>query len=118
MDAVLGSNSLGAVVSAALVSDSHLYAEGGLPARVVDLPADNAVKGGVTITGDTDGVVQAELERLNVLPLLADAARWSRLRGGGCLLVIAADGGLLRDPLKPERLDTIEELRAFVIDDV
>ncbi|HFF6216680.1 DUF1073 domain-containing protein [Stenotrophomonas maltophilia] len=118
MDAVLGANSLGAVVSAALVSDSHLYAEGGLPARVVDLPADNAVKGGVTITGDTAGIVQAELERLSVLPLLADAARWSRLRGGGCLVVIAADGGLLRDPLKPDSLDTVEELRAFDIDDV
>ncbi|PZT35135.1 hypothetical protein A7X93_00580 [Stenotrophomonas maltophilia] len=115
LDAVVGVRALQPHIA---LSDTSMYAEGGLPARVVDLPADNAVKGGVTITGDTDSVVQAELERLNVLPLLADAARWSRLRGGGCLLVIAADGGLLRDPIKPESLDTIEELRAFDIDDV
>lgn len=118
MDAVLGAGGLAALTSSIGLSDTAMYAEGGLPARVVDLPADNAVKGGVTITGDTDGVIHAEIERLKVLPLLADAARWSRLRGGGCLLLIVADGGLLRDPMNVDRLDTIHELRVYDIDDL
>ncbi len=118
MDAVLGAGGIAALTSAIGQSDAAMYAEGGLPARVVDLPADNAVKGGITITGDTDGVILAEIERLKVLPLLADAARWARLRGGGCLLLIVADGGLLRDPMNIDRLDTIHELRVYVIDDL
>ncbi len=118
MDAVLGANGLATVVGAMAVSDAAMYAEGGLPARVIDLPADNAVKGGVSITGDNDGVVLAELERLKVLPLLADAVRWSRLSGGGCLLLIADDGGLLPAPLNVSRLDSIEQFRVFDINDV
>jgi len=115
IDAVLGSRMAQPLPN---LSDTAMYAEGGLPARIVDLPADSAVKGGVSITGDTDGVVAAELDRLKVLPLLADAARWSRLQGGGCLVLIGADGGTLRDPLDPNRLDNIEELRAFDVNDV
>jgi len=118
MDAVLGAGGIAALTSAIGLSDTAMYAEGGLPARVVDLPADNAVKGGITITGDTDGVILAEIERLKVLPMLADAARWSRLRGGGCLLLIVADGGLLRDPMNVDRLDTIHELRVYDVDDL
>lgn len=115
LDAVLGARALQQVGA---ISDAAMYADGGLPARVVDLPADNAVKGGITIAADTDGVILAEIERLKVLPLLADAARWSRLRGGGCLLLIADDGGLLRDPINVGRLDTIDELRVYDIDDL
>jgi phage-related protein (TIGR01555 family) len=115
LDAVMGSR---AAMPTFRLSDTAMYAEGGLPARVVDLPADSAVKGGVTVTGDADGIVAAELDRLKVLPLLADAARWSRLQGGGCLVLIGADGGTLRDPINPGRLDTIDELRAFDVNDV
>jgi len=56
MDAVLGAGAIAALTSAIGQSDAAMYAEGGLPARVVDLPADNAVKGGITITGDCAAV--------------------------------------------------------------
>ncbi len=116
LEATVGARAL--QTGAACLSDDVLYAEGGLPARIVDMPADTAIKGGVAITGDDDGVIAAEMDRLSVLPLLADAARWSRLRGGGCLVLIVDDGGLLPDPLNFDRIDTIHELRVYVIDDV
>lgn len=115
MDAVLGARALQPHVH---LSDVTMYAEGGLPARVVDLPADNAVKGGISVTGDTDGVIASEVERLKVLPMLADAARWARLSGGGCILLVVDDGGILREPLNLDRLESIDELRVYDIGDI
>ncbi|WP_064737433.1 DUF1073 domain-containing protein [Cupriavidus sp. amp6] len=96
----------------------ELYALGGLYGRVVDLPADKAVSRGVEIEGDKDSVVANELDRLKVLPALADSLRWSRLTGGAAIVVVANDGGTLRAPLEASRLDTIEELKVFDLDDV
>ncbi|MBB2918322.1 phage portal protein [Cupriavidus alkaliphilus] len=96
----------------------ELYALGGLYGRVVDLPADKAVSRGVEIKGDEDSVVTNELDRLKVLPALADSLRWSRLTGGAAIVVVADDGGMLRAPLDIARLDTIEELKVFDLDDV
>lgn len=118
LDAVLGARGLAAAVGAAMISDVAMYAEGGLPARVVDLPADDAVKGGMQIDGDDDGIVAAEMDRLNVPAALADAVRWARLDGGGAILLIAGDGRLLPDPLDVDRLDAIKELRVVSINDV
>jgi phage-related protein (TIGR01555 family) len=96
----------------------ELYALGGLYGRVVDLPADKAVSRGVKIEGDQDSVVANELDRLQVLPALADSLRWSRLTGGAAIVVVANDGGLLRTPLDIGRLDKIEELKVFDLDDI
>ncbi|SSW67292.1 hypothetical protein AVE30378_02548 [Achromobacter veterisilvae] len=98
------------------LDDLAMYAEGGLPARVVDVIPDVAVSRGVEITGDDR--VGAELDRLKVLPALADAWRWARLTGGGAIVVIAKDGRALRDPLNLESLDRLEELKVFTLDDV
>ncbi|SFB68674.1 hypothetical protein SAMN05216321_101122 [Cupriavidus sp. OV038] len=96
----------------------ELYATGGLYARVVDLPADKAVSRGVQIVGDDEKVVANELDRLKVLPALADGMRWARLSGGAAIVVIADDGGLLRTPLRTAALNRIEELKVFDLDDI
>lgn len=96
--------------------DLAMYAEGGLPARVVDVIPDVAVSRGVVIRGDDR--VGAELDRLKVLPALADAWRWARLTGGGAIVIVANDGRSLRDPLNLDSLDELLELKVFTLDDV
>ena len=98
------------------VSASMLYAQGGLYGRVIDKPADKAVARGVEIEGD-DGRLQAELDRLKVMPALADALRWARLSGGAGI-VIVADDGAVNTPLNPESIGEIAELRVFDIEDI
>ncbi|WP_237173030.1 phage portal protein [Paracandidimonas lactea] len=93
-----------------------LYARGGLYGRVIDKPADKAVARGVEIEGD-DGRVQDELDRLKVMPALADGLRWARLNGGAGIVVVA-DDGTLRKPLNPDNLGEIAELRVFDIVDI
>ena len=98
------------------LDDLAMYAEGGLPARVVDVIPDVAVSRGVVIKGDDR--VGAELDRLKVLPALADAWRWARLTGGGAIVIVANDGRSLRDPLNLDSLDELLELKVFTLDDV
>ncbi|MCY1511469.1 phage-associated protein [compost metagenome] len=117
LSAVLGPAMLDAVGAGfGALDDMAMYAEGGLAARVVDMIPDIAVSRGVEITGDDR--VGAELDRLKVLPALADAWRWARLTGGGAIVVIAKDGRALREPLDLEGLERLEELKVFTLDDV
>lgn len=99
-------------------SDVQLYASGGIYGRIVDMPADTAVSRGVVIEGDAEKGVANELDRLKALPALADGIRWARLTGGAAILVVADDGGLLRDPLNLDALQRIEELKVFDLDDI
>lgn len=95
------------------------YAAGGLMARIVDIPADGAVRRGLMIEGG-GAEVMAEIDRLRMLPALGDALRWARLSGGGAVVVITEDagGGDLLQPLDPARLMRIRELRTVSIDDM
>lgn len=117
LSAVLGQALLDASAGGlGTLDDLAMYAEGGLPARVVDMIPDTAASRGVEITGDDR--VRGELDRLKALPALADAWRWARLTGGGAIVVVAKDGRALRDPLNLEALDQVLELKVFTLDDV
>ena len=96
--------------------DAELYDQGGLPARIVDLPADTALSRNIEIEGDEKNEIRGELERLNTNNVLADACRWSRLSGGAAIVVLT-DTGMLSDPL-PDTFGRIEELRVFDLVDV
>jgi phage-related protein (TIGR01555 family) len=93
------------------------YAQGGLLARVIDMPADMATARGVTIT-NAPPELAAEMDRLGLLDALSDALRWSLLDGGGALVVLSQDSAPLAEPLDPSRLVRIEEFVVVSIDDM
>lgn len=93
-------------------SPEQLYAKGGLFARLVDKPADDAVSGSLTIDGD-NGTLAAELDRLNAQSLLADAVRWCRLSGGAAIVPLTDDSDDLMQPLDPAKIGSIAELRVY-----
>jgi phage-related protein (TIGR01555 family) len=93
------------------------YAQGGLAARVVDLPADTSTSTGVTVKG-LGPQVQAEFDRLQVMQSLSDALRWSLLDGGGALVMISADLGTMDQPLNVDSLQRIEEFRVVSVVDM
>lgn len=93
------------------------YAQGGIVARIVDIPADMATARGVVVEHGTPELY-AELDRLQVMSRLSDALRWSLLDGGGALLVLAKDGGSLEEPLDPGKLQQIEEFRVLSVVDM
>ncbi|OBW92991.1 DUF1073 domain-containing protein [Gallibacterium salpingitidis] len=93
--------------------DLTLYELGGLAARIVDMPADAAIAREIEIRGDHDSVISNELDRLKVLPALADMVRWSRLFGGAVMVLLTDDGAKLSEPLNLNRLTRIDEVRVF-----
>lgn len=93
------------------------YDRGGLYARAVDLPADKAVSRGVEIDGDTDNAIKSELDRLAVLPKLADMLRKAKLTGASAM-VLVADDDTIDMPLNANKLTRIEELRVFSLREI
>ncbi|WP_146696276.1 anti-CBASS protein Acb1 family protein, partial [Haemophilus influenzae] len=93
--------------------DLTLYELGGLAARVVDMPADAAISRSIEIQGDQDDAISNEIERLKILPALADMVRWSRFFGGAVMVLLTDDGARLSEPLEPSRITRIDEVRVF-----
>jgi len=93
------------------------YAQGGLLARIIDMPADLATARGVTVKGAGEQL-RAEMERLKLLPCASDALRWSLLDGGGALIVMSQDAGTLEERLDPNNLVKIEEFRVVTLNQI
>lgn len=100
-----------------LMGPRAAYARGGLVARIVDMPADLATARGVTIDNGGEGIL-GEMDRLRVLDCMSDAIRWAGLDGGGALVVMSKDSGLLSEPLDANTILQIEEFRVVSITDM
>lgn len=80
---------------------SELYVEHGIVQTLVDLPVDDAFRGGVEVM--CDELSQDDIEELNynlerdgILDQYTQAKKWARLFGGGALLIINDE-----DPKEP-----------------
>lgn len=88
---------------------SEVYVEIGLVQTIVDVPTDDAFRGGVEITSkqlDQDQIdeLQTALERDDDYEAASTATKWNRLFGGAGIIVITD-----QDPSTPLNLDAIGE---------
>lgn len=91
-----------------------LYYGDGLARRIVDLPAEEAVKNWIKVCGDGEkGQAIQMLDDLNAEEHYANAVRWSRLFGGSAILLSANDGGKLEDELRENNITEIEALKVY-----
>ncbi|MDB5849806.1 MAG: hypothetical protein JWP29_3558 [Rhodoferax sp.] len=98
---------------------SDLYYSSGVAARIVDMPADDALARGYEIEGDVKNAIGDELDRLQVGQRITEALRWSRLFGGSVILLITQDGAdSLEYPINELSLGLITELRVFDVTDL
>ncbi len=89
---------------------AQAYVEIGLFATIVDVPVDDALRGGVDIkTSELDESEILELhsfmEECGDIEVVGEAAKWARCFGGGAIIPIIED----QDPEKPFDLDSIDE---------
>lgn len=92
------------------------YEGNGLFARIIDIPADEAVSSGFTYgISDTDieNFINNSLDELNFEEKAATAIKWSRLYGGALLVMLIDDGGELTDPVNWDGIRGIDELMVF-----
>lgn len=88
---------------------SHAYTEIGLVQTLVDVPVDDALRGGVIVKSKQLNEEQIEdlvasLDRDDDITLVGQAAKWTRLFGGAAVLVLTD-----QDPTTPLDVDAITE---------
>lgn len=88
---------------------SELYVEHGIVQTLVDLPVDDAFRGGIEVI--CDELSQEDIEELNyrlerdgILESFSQAKKWTRLFGGGALLIINND-----DPKTPFNVENVKQ---------
>jgi phage-related protein (TIGR01555 family) len=92
---------------------SELYVNEGLISNIVDTPADDSIKNGVYINNDDDNKIKTRVKDINLLYQCNMALRWSRLYGGGFVVVGIDDGQKLDQPVNKNRIKNVRYLKAF-----
>lgn len=93
----------------------NLYQSNAYATRIVDRMVDDATRVEWSITGSDKRFdwrsVKSEIDDLGGLSRIGDAWRWSRLYGGGLVVLAVNDGE--PDFSKPLRLDRVQSIRAL-----
>lgn len=88
---------------------SELYCEIGLIQTIVDVPVDDALRGGVILKSkqlDEDEILKLinSLDRDNDINTVGQAAKWNRLFGGAGVLIMTD-----QDPMQPLNIEAINK---------
>ena len=92
------------------------YIGNGLFAKIIDAPAEEAVKHGYDFKlndPEVEEFISDELDRLDWEETAATAIKWTRLYGGAVIIMLVDDGCDLDEPLDWEEVEEIEELRVY-----
>ena len=93
------------------------YEGNGLFAKIIDAPAEEAVKHGFTLGDVSDQKVedfyQEALEELDFEETMMTSLKWARLFGGSIAVMLINDGGSLEEPLNWRRIRSIDGIRVF-----
>jgi len=95
---------------------AEMYESNGLFSKIVDRPAEEALKHGYDFSdyGDAEEAIRNKLEELEWTDRATDALKWTRLFGGALAVLIVDDGEEdLRKPLNWKRVRSIDEIRVF-----
>lgn len=93
-----------------------LYEGNGLFNKIIDRPAEEAVKHGLDIDFGSDEIaeyVEDKFDNLEFEESFATAIKWARLYGGAIIVMLVNDGRTLEQPLDWNAVRSIEELRVF-----
>lgn len=92
------------------------YETNGLFSKIIDTPAEEAVKRGFTLNienADEEQYIKGKLDELDFDAKAATAIKWARLYGGSIIVMLIDDGGSLEEPLNWHKVRGIDELRVF-----
>lgn len=89
---------------------SEIYVEIGLVQTVIDVPVDDGLRGGIEVQSKQLDELQIKellisIDRDDDLTIAGQAIKWSRLYGGGAILVLVAD----QDPELPLDVEAIHK---------
>lgn len=93
------------------------YESNGLFAKIIDTPAEEAVKHGFTLENVEDEDLikfyESALDELDWEEVAMTGIKWARLFGGSLAVMLINDGGALEDPLNWRRIRSIDDILVF-----
>lgn len=95
---------------------TSLYEGNGLFSKIIDTPAEEAVKHGFNLnlnSDELDNFVEECLDELEWEEKAATAIKWARLYGGSIIVMLINDGRGLEEPVDWQNIKSIDELRVF-----
>lgn len=93
-----------------------LYEGNGLFSKIIDTPAEEALKHGFDLNLKSDELnafVEDALDDLEWEERAATAIKWTRLYGGALIVMLIDDGHGLEEPVDWEHIRSIDELRVY-----
>lgn len=107
-------------VSDADVTDMELaqfYEQNGLFARIIDAPAEEAVKHGFEMkdleSDEIQGFTDECLDELDWEETAMQSLKWARLFGGAIAVLLINDGRSLDEPVNWDAIKSIDDIRVF-----
>ncbi len=95
----------------------QFYEGDGMFAKIIDTPAEEALRHGFTLEDISDPKTEAflmnSLEELNWTEVAGAAIRWARLFGGSLIVMLVDDGRALDEPLDWKNIKSVDELKVF-----
>lgn len=95
---------------------TSLYEGNGLFSKIIDTPAEEALKRGFNLnlnSDELDNFVEECLDELEWEEKAATAIKWARLYGGSIIVMLIDDGRGLEEPVDWQNIKSIDELRVF-----
>lgn len=93
------------------------YEGNGLFAKIIDAPAEEAIKHGFTLRDVKDQEIedfyQEALDELDWEETAMTAIKWARLFGGSIAVMLINDGGGLEEPLNWKKIKSIDDIRVY-----
>jgi len=92
------------------------YEENGLFSKIIDAPAEEAIKHGFELgikAPETEEYITTVLENLDFETAASIAIKWSRLYGGAIAVMLIDDGGGIDEPLNIKNIRKIDEIRVY-----
>lgn len=96
---------------------TEFYEGNGLFAKIIDAPAEEAVKHGFSLDNVKDQKItdfyQEALEELDWEETAINSIRWSRLFGGALAVMLINDGRGIDEPLDWKNIQSIDDIRVY-----
>ena len=93
------------------------YENNGLFSKIIDMPAEEAIKHGFTLEDVEDGKLadfySEALDELNWEENAMTAVKWARLFGGSIAIMLVNDGRGLEEPLDWKNIQSIDDIRVY-----
>lgn len=96
---------------------SMIYEGNGLFARIIDIPAEEAVKHGFKLKNVNDHCIEdfymAALDELDWDEVAITSIKWARLFGGAIAVMLINDGRRLEEPVDWRNIKSIDDIRVY-----